>query len=414
VANPALLVEPGSTAEVPLGRGLSAWVVRGVNPGPIVWAWVPGADAHPSMAQALGELRDLLSPGELFGAVGLLIDGPAPPFLREQYSFAPMVRALCDGADAVVVCTSLPSGFESTPHVTVDLRDRASRKLARALGAPFVAPPVVTPLPALPAPSLSWIDGEAERLSRPVVARAVAALRSLLSKLEMTDDAPEEPPVRVVLKSILTVDAPGAGLVEPAVEPGALVRAGEAAAWFGEPGSRRRVLPAPATGVALFVRSGRVPPGPVMGIGKLARALPSVVGAKPREHVDVGWCERVELPEWGVRLKAKIDTGARTSALHVTAMKRLSGSLLEVEVPAGRGRMKRVRVEVREWTMVRDSGGHAERRPVVETLLKLGVMERRARVSLTNRGDMLFPMLVGRTALGPEVRVQPSRRFLLD
>jgi hypothetical protein len=411
VANPARLVEPGTTAEVPLGRGVSAWVVRGARPGPMVWAWVPGADAHPSMAQALGELRDQLAPEELAGAVGLLVDGPNPPLPREQYSFAPMVRAICDGAAAVVLCTSLPAGFEATPHVTLDLADRNARKLARALGAPFVAPPVVTPLLALPSPSLSWIDGEAERLSRPVVARAGAALRSLLSKLGMSDDPPEEPAVRVVLKSILTVNAPGAGLVEPAVEPGGLVRAGEAAAWFGEPGlKQRRMLAAPATGVALFVRSGRVPPGPVMGIGRLSRALPKLVAAQ--SWIEVGWCERVELPEWDLRLKAKIDTGARTSALHVTAMKRLGPSQLEVEIPSGRRGTTRVRVEVREWTMVRDSGGHAEKRPVVETLLKLGKLERRVRVSLTDRGDMLFPMLVGRTALGPEVRVRPARRFL--
>jgi hypothetical protein len=219
----------------------------------------------------------------------------------------------------------------------------------------------------------------------------------------------------VVLKSIVTVDAPGPGMVEPAVGPGGLLVAGEPAAWFGEPGlRRRRVLPAPASGVALFVRSGRVPVGPVMGIGKLARALPKLASAHQPASVEVGWCERVELPEWGVRLKAKIDTGARTSALHVTAMKRLGPSLLEVEIPAGRGKTRRVRVEAREWTLVRDSGGHAERRPVIETLLRIGPLERRARVSLTNRGDMLFPMLVGRTALGPEVRVQPARRFLLD
>ena len=51
---------------------------------------------------------------------------------------------------------------------------------------------------------------------------------------------------------------------------------------------------------------------------------------------------------------------------------------------------------------------------MIETLLRLGPVERRVRVSLTDRGDMLFPMLVGRTALAPEFRVCPHRRFLLD
>ncbi len=419
--NPALLVEAGAAAEVPLGRGVRAWVVRGVEPGPIVWLWAPGGDSDPSMAQALGEMRDELTPATLVGAVGLRSDGPAPPMAGEQYSWAAPLGAICDGAAAIVICTSLPSGYEATPHATLDLDDRAARRVARALGAAFVAPPVVTPpldRRLLTAPTVSWIDGESDRLSRPVVDRATAALRSLLGTLGMTSDPPSRPPLRVVLKSIATVDAPGAGLVEPAAPPGGLLRLGEPAAYFGRPGLRtRQALPATATGVALFVRSGRVPFGPVVGIGKLRRSLPTVTKSRARtpRTLEVGWCERVQLPELGIRLKAKIDTGARTSALHVTSMRPLDGDgeRLEIEIPTGRGKTARARVEVMEWTLVRDSGGHAERRPVVETLLKLGALERRVRVSLTDRGDMVFPMLVGRTALTADVHVHPSRRWLL-
>ena len=64
-----------------------------------------------------------------------------------------------------------------------------------------------------------------------------------------------------------------------------------------------------------------------------------------------------------------------------------------------------------EFASVRDSGGHAERRPVVETTLELGGMSRTVRISLTDRGDMLFPMLIGRTALGSELLVDPKARF---
>jgi hypothetical protein len=63
--------------------------------------------------------------------------------------------------------------------------------------------------------------------------------------------------------------------------------------------------------------------------------------------------------------------------------------------------------------MVRDTSGRIERRPVIETPVKLGSIERRIAVTLTNRGDMLFPALIGRTALGPGVVVDPSRRYLL-
>jgi hypothetical protein len=143
---------------------------------------------------------------------------------------------------------------------------------------------------------------------------------------------------------------------------------------------------------------------------------------KPRTTVQlIGWCELVDLPELGVlRLPAKIDTGARTSALHVHArrvVKRQAGrTLLEIELPTGdgaRGEVVRARVEVVERATIRDSGGHAERRPVIETTLRLGDRARPVRISLTDRGDMRFPMLVGRTALASGTRIDPTRTFLI-
>jgi hypothetical protein len=132
---------------------------------------------------------------------------------------------------------------------------------------------------------------------------------------------------------------------------------------------------------------------------------------------DVGWCEHVALPELGVRLKAKIDTGARSCALHVTAMREvgfddIGNVILDIEVPDDRGVARAVRVMVVEYAHVKDSGGHTERRPVIETLLGLGDRTWRVRVTLTDRGDMRFPMLVGRTALTADMRVHPTRRYL--
>jgi hypothetical protein len=69
---------------------------------------------------------------------------------------------------------------------------------------------------------------------------------------------------------------------------------------------------------------------------------------------------------------------------------------------------------VREYVVVRDTSGRMERRPVIETALRIGPFKKRILVTLTNRGDMLFPMLIGRTALGPGIVVDPSRRYLLS
>jgi len=92
-------------------------------------------------------------------------------------------------------------------------------------------------------------------------------------------------------------------------------------------------------------------------------------------------------------------------------------TMLELHLPSGRttgrGRGSVARVVVEETLVVRDSGGHAERRPVIETTLVIGGVKRRIRVTLTDRGDMLFPMLVGRTALGETFLIDPAARHLL-
>jgi hypothetical protein len=149
----------------------------------------------------------------------------------------------------------------------------------------------------------------------------------------------------------------------------------------------------------------------------------SDAGGPTNGKARVGWVEYVGLPGLEIkRLKAKIDTGARTSALHVIRMRTIDTTggpnrrpILEITVPGGgRGRRPHlVRAAVRDFVVVRDSSGRTERRPVIETALVLGPIKRRIAVTLTNRGDMLFPMLVGRTALGPDIVVDPSRRYLL-
>jgi len=179
----------------------------------------------------------------------------------------------------------------------------------------------------------------------------------------------------------------------------------------------------PVAGVVLAI--DRSTGGPSIVLGKLDKTLARaerLFGRPPpeRRRLAIGWCEWVALPELGVaRIKAKVDTGARTCALHVVSLRPAGDDaqgrpLLDVEIPAGRaGRTVRARCAVVEHASVRDSGGHLERRPVVETTLALGAIERRVRVGLTHRGDMLFPMLIGRTALGADLLVDPSARFLL-
>jgi len=140
-----------------------------------------------------------------------------------------------------------------------------------------------------------------------------------------------------------------------------------------------------------------------------------------REVHTVGWKEYLDLPELGIaRLKAKVDTGARTSTLHVDSLEVLEvlpdGSEW-VELVLGPDRRRpdlRVRAQARVLRRIRviDSGGHPEVRPVIETELVLGPVRKRILLTLTNRSGMLFRMILGRKALEGDFRVDVSGKYL--
>ena len=142
----------------------------------------------------------------------------------------------------------------------------------------------------------------------------------------------------------------------------------------------------------------------------------------PAGPLVVGWKEYLALPELGIgRLKAKLDTGARTSALHVESFTSLETlpdgtELAEVAIGTDRRRPERrivARVTVVGRVRVTDSGGHREVRPVIETEMVLGPVRRRIRVTLTDRSGMLFRMILGRKALEDHFVVDTSRKYLL-
>ena len=134
----------------------------------------------------------------------------------------------------------------------------------------------------------------------------------------------------------------------------------------------------------------------------------------------LGWREWVALPELGVpAIKAKVDTGARTSALHTfgiepyrkQGVQRVRFSLHPMQrTTAGAVVCDAV---VHDRRSVRDSGGHSETRWVITTQLKLAGRTIHPEVTLTNRDGMLFRMLLGRTALQElAAMVDPARSYL--
>lgn len=132
----------------------------------------------------------------------------------------------------------------------------------------------------------------------------------------------------------------------------------------------------------------------------------------------LGWREWVMLPSLGIAaIRAKVDSGARSSALHVDAIWRfIEQGAPWVGFRLDPGNANQVSLEaaapIRDEREVTDSGGNRTRRIFVRTDLRLAGVEREIDINLCNRRDMLFPMLLGRTAMARAFTVDPSRSFL--
>jgi len=134
----------------------------------------------------------------------------------------------------------------------------------------------------------------------------------------------------------------------------------------------------------------------------------------------LGWREWVGLPELGIpRIKAKVDTGARTSAIHAWRTERyIEGGAPWVRLhihPLQRDTKVSIiaNVAIIDERAVSDSGGHRERRIVVAANLDIGPVAWPIELTVTNRDAMLFRMLLGRTAMRGRIVVDPSRSYLL-
>ena len=141
--------------------------------------------------------------------------------------------------------------------------------------------------------------------------------------------------------------------------------------------------------------------------------------ASKKDRITVGWREWVSLPELGIGpIKAKVDTGARSSALHAYGMERFKRdgeSWIRFRVHPIQ---KNTRIEVIseapviDERRVKSSSGNVTLRPVVLTTLEWFGETRQIELSLTRRDAMGFRLLLGREALRGRCLIDPGRSYL--
>lgn len=132
-------------------------------------------------------------------------------------------------------------------------------------------------------------------------------------------------------------------------------------------------------------------------------------------RVLIGYAEYLDLPDWNVYgVKAKVDTGARSSSLHVENIQPLPGNRIRFEVvvdPARPERHIQVEAPIRRHSHVRSSSGHGGHRYFVSTRMVLGSVVKEIEISLASRGPLRYRMLLGRTALRGDFIIDAGRRY---
>jgi len=118
--------------------------------------------------------------------------------------------------------------------------------------------------------------------------------------------------------------------------------------------------------------------------------------ASAGEKMTIGEVEEVVLIPWGVRLPARIDTGAATSSLDARELN-VKNNVAEFRLPKKYGSLQ-LRLPVIEWQKIR-SADFRERRPVVEITFCMGPKLIRTQVTLNNRSTVSYPLIIGRNVL---------------
>ncbi len=134
------------------------------------------------------------------------------------------------------------------------------------------------------------------------------------------------------------------------------------------------------------------------------------------ETLLVGWHEIADLPDLGIsKLPVKIDTGAKTSSIHATDIEVFKiGNIRWIRFQTEKANGEQINIEtpIFDQRQVKSSNGQTETRYVIETLLSLGGHHWGIQLTLADRSNMRFKMLLGRRAMN-NIQVVPCKANLL-
>jgi len=149
----------------------------------------------------------------------------------------------------------------------------------------------------------------------------------------------------------------------------------------------------------------------------MSRERPGVMENK----ITIGSLEDFDLPELGIfGIQVRIDTGAKTSSLHVDNMTRFTKSgkpWVRYDIHPNIHNVDEIincQSPIKDIRRVKSSNGTSEERYVIKTQVKVGIAEWPIEITLTNREDMSNLMLFGREGMGDKVLIDPASTFLLN
>lgn len=148
------------------------------------------------------------------------------------------------------------------------------------------------------------------------------------------------------------------------------------------------------------------------------RTRKSQTESQEESKLVIGWREMISIPEWGItKLRAKMDTGARSSAIDVASSEILPEGRVRFEVVLDRKKKDRKRVieaSISRRTSIRSSTGETRDRLMVLVKVKIGPIVKPVEFSLVCRKNMLCRALLGRRALEGDFLVDSTQKYSLN